>query len=172
MEISGLEVRVLQHEDIPILAAAFAHLGWDKPASQYEAYLVEQNAGERTCLVAFMNGKFAGYLTIRWSAHYLPFREAQIPEITDFNVLPDEFRRRGIGTHLMDEAEVCIGQVSMQAGIGMGMTRDYGAAQRMYVLRGYDPDGWGLMNDGVAVEHGAQLTVGDELVLYFIKKFK
>jgi ribosomal protein S18 acetylase RimI-like enzyme len=171
MEVSGLEIRTLTQEDIPVIAAAFAHIGWDKPASQYEAYLQEQDSGERTVLVAIHPESFAGYVTVRWKARYLPFREAQIPEITDFNVLP-RFQRRGIGTRLMDEAENRIKQVSQQAGIGVGMTRDYGAAQRMYVLRGYVPDGWGLMDNGIAVEFGKQLTVNDELALYLIKNLK
>ena len=67
-----------------------------------------------------------------------------MPEINDFNVVPS-YRRRGIGTALMDEAETLIRERSVEAGIAVGMYAEYGSAQRMYVLRGYVPDGLGLM---------------------------
>ena len=141
-----LTIRLLQSSDIQPIATAFAELGWDKPASQYEQYLSEQESGQRVVLVAHSGVQnlqtldFAGYVTICWQSHYPPFREANIPEIVDFNVLP-RFRRQGIGAALMDEAENRIARVSPVVGLGVGMTADYGSAQRMYVRRGYIPDG-------------------------------
>lgn len=44
----------------------------------------------------------------------------------------------------MDEAEKRIFERSEVAGIGFGISADYGAAQRMFVKRGYVPDGRGL----------------------------
>ena len=84
----SLQIRFLEARDIPGIAAAFAALGWDKPASQYEGYLAEQEAGERPVLVAHLDGVFAGYLTVNWTSHYPAFADANIPEIADFNVLP------------------------------------------------------------------------------------
>ena len=46
------------------------------------------------------------------------------------------YRRRRIGTVLMDEAETLIAARCDVAGIGAGMDGEYGAAQRLYVLRG------------------------------------
>ena len=100
----GLVLRPLEAADIEPIAAAFRALGWDKPASQYERYLAEQNEGRRAVLVALLDGTFAGYLTVNWHSEYPPFRQENIPEIQDFNVLP-HYRRQGIGTHLMDAAE-------------------------------------------------------------------
>ena len=86
--------------------------------------------------MARRDGGFAGYVTIVWSPGYAAFREAGIPEISDFNVLP-HVRRRGIGTALMDAAEVLVGGRSDTVGIGVGLYPDYGRpAQRLYVLRG------------------------------------
>jgi len=113
----GLTIRPLHVDDIPEIAAAFAKLGWNKPAQQYEQYLCEQQAGEREVRVAQYDGTFAGYLTVVWHSHYKPFQKANIPEVVDFNVLP-EFRRRGIGTMLMDAAESLIATRSSIAGIG------------------------------------------------------
>jgi hypothetical protein len=49
------------------------------------------------------------------------------------------------------------------------MTADYGAAQRLYVSRGYTPDGRGLVWRNEAVKYGQQVTVDDDLVLHFVK---
>ena len=83
-----------------------------------------------------------------------------------------QFRRQGIGTALIDKAESEIAKVSDIAGIGVGMTPDYGAAQRMYVLRGYVPDGRGLHYKNHFPIYGEQVTVDDDLVLYFTKELK
>jgi ribosomal protein S18 acetylase RimI-like enzyme len=163
-----LTIRNLQAADIQSIAQAFAELGWNKPASQYEHYLSQQDAGQREVLVAFVDGEFAGYVTIVWASEYEPFCNAAIPEIVDFNVLP-KFRRRGIGTKLMDEAERRIAHRSPVAGIGVGMTADYGAAQRLYVRRGYLPDGYGLASNNRHLQHGDVVTVDDGLALMFTK---
>ena len=73
-------IRLLASADIVPIAAAFAAIGWNKPAAQYERYLAEQEAGQRTVLVAFLDGAFVGYLTICWQSEYPPFAEAGIPE--------------------------------------------------------------------------------------------
>jgi GNAT superfamily N-acetyltransferase len=164
-------IRLLEAEDIPQIVEAFQGLGWNKPDTQYERYLIEQAEEIRDVYVAFVQGEFAGYLTICWKSTYEPFREKNIPEIVDFNVLP-KFRRQGIGTQLMDKAESEIAKVSSMAGIGVGMDPDYGAAQRLYVLRGYVPDGRGLHYRGHHVKHGEQLTVDDNLALYLTKELK
>jgi GNAT superfamily N-acetyltransferase len=143
MQTDKSMIRLLERKNIPEIAHAFDELGWNKPASQYERYLSQQELGVRNVYVAFFDGQFAGYLTICWESSYKPFYVQGIPEIVDLNVLP-KFRRMGIGTQLMEKAESEIARVSPVAGIGVGMTADYGAAQRLYVLRGYLPDGLGL----------------------------
>ena len=111
-------IRLLESHDIPEIANAFQQLGWDKPAWQYERYLIEQAQKIRDVYIAFVKSEFAGYLTICWSSDYEQFGTENIPEIVDFNVLP-KFRRRGIGTLLMDKAKSEIAKVSSIAGIGV-----------------------------------------------------
>ena len=166
-----LLIRLLERKDIPEIASAFQQLGWNKPASQYERYLMEQAQQIRHVYVAILKGEFAGYLTICWNSHYEPFHKENIPEIVDFNVLP-KFRRLGIGTQLMDKAENEIAKVSSIAGIGVGMTPDYGAAQRLYVLRGYVPDNRGLHYQGHHIKYSEEITIDDNLALYLTKKLK
>ena len=165
-----MEIRLLEERDIQPIVSAFREIGWsNKRPTQYQRYLSEQDEGRRTVLVAIVGGEFAGYLTIDWRPAYPPFRQGGIPEITDFNVLPP-FRRRGIGTRLMDEAERRISERSPVAGIGFGLTPDYGAAQRMYVKRGYVPDGMGMRSNDRYVKHRDRVTVDDGLVLFLTKR--
>ena len=164
-----IEIGRLDARDAEVMAAAFTAIGWNKPISQYERYLREQEHGDRVVLVAFVEGVFAGYLNVVWQADYPPFRESGIPEIQDFNVLP-QFRRKGIGSRLMDSAERLAAERSPVVGIGVGMTADYGAAQRLYVLRGYVPDGRGLVTGNKPLVYGDQITVDDALVLHFTKR--
>jgi ribosomal protein S18 acetylase RimI-like enzyme len=161
-------IQILKPSDTQPITEAFARLGWHKPASQYERYLVEQAAGDRVVLVARVDQIFTGYVTICWESAYPFFWQQGIPEIVDLNVLPS-FRRRGIGTRLLDIAENRIATRAAQAGIGVGMTADYGAAQIMYVKRGYMPDGRGLIRDGQPIAHGTPIMMDDNLTLYFTK---
>ena len=166
-----VEIHLISSADIEPIAKAFAKLGWHKPASQYQEYLSEQEIGQRVVLVATIDNVFAGYVTILWDSVYLPFREDGIPEIVDFNVLP-KFRRQGIGTQLMDEAEHRIAKKSSFSGIGVGLTEDYGAAQILYNRRGYIPDGRGVSWNGKLCHYGDRVSVDDDLVIHFTRRLK
>ncbi|MEU8226958.1 GNAT family N-acetyltransferase [Kribbella sp. NPDC048915] len=165
--VDGLEIRALRDDDPPVIAASFEELGWPKPESQYRRYLAEQADGTRDVLVATIHGRYAGYVTVRWKSPYF----GDIPEIQDFNVLP-KLRRRGIGTALMDAAEALVGQRFPVVGIGVGLYPDYGQAQRMYVRRGYLPDGRGLIYDGRQVPPMEMIRNDDSATLMFTKQLR
>ncbi|MEW6685704.1 MAG: GNAT family N-acetyltransferase [Candidatus Edwardsbacteria bacterium] len=167
----GLKIRKLNKNDAVIISQAFSEIGWNKPTLQYENYYSEQCEGKRVVLVALLNGKFAGYLTIVWQSGYPYFKENNIPEIMDLNVLP-KYRRQKIATKLMDEAEKIVSNKSKIIGIGVGLAPGYNAAQRMYVLRGYIPDGLGVTYKGKYVRHGQKIIANDSLILYLTKKLK
>ena len=164
-----LTLRALQENDCKIIHEAFLEQGWDKPISQFQKYLEYQQAGIRDIIIAEFNNVIAGYLTIKWQSDYLPFRERDIPEIVDFNVF-QKFQRLGIGTALMDEAERRIRKVSAYAGIGFGVTKDYGKAQILYIKRGYIPDGNGLVKDSKSLQYGEDVQIDDDLVFCLTKK--
>ena len=164
----NIKIRDLRPEDPEIIAAAFRAIGWNKPAELYQRYLQDEAKETRKVFVADVDGEFAGYVTVIFRSGYGPFRDGQIPEILDFNVLP-KFRRNGIGSRLLDAAEACLSQRSPVIGIGVGMHSGYGAAQRLYVKRGYVPDGRGITYDDKVAEMGATLRNDDSLVLYFTK---
>ncbi len=164
-------IRKLKKEDCQIISDAFKEQGWDKPVEQYQTYFQEQNEMLRDVLVAEYKDEFAGYLTIVWNSQYPPFKKRQIPEVVDFSVLK-KFHRQGIGSKLMDDAEKMISIKSDLAGIGVGLFSDYGNAQRLYVKRGYIPDGLGISQKGRFPKFGETITVDDDLALYFTKQLK
>ena len=167
--MNQLDIRAIRASDCEAIHQAFVAQGWKKPAAQYYEYLEFQSKGIRDILVATIDEEFAGYLTINWTSHYPPFKTQGIPEVVDFNVLK-KFQRKGIGTALMDEAENRISRVSRYAGIGFGVTKDYGAAQILYIKRGYIPDGQGMLLDGQLLPYGTQVEISDDLVFCLLKR--
>jgi GNAT superfamily N-acetyltransferase len=165
-----IAIRELIEADCNLISAAFSQQGWNKPVAQYQKYWWESLLGRRTVLVAEYDQDFAGYVTIVWESDYPPFREAQIPEIVDFNVLIN-YQRHGVGTALMDEAERRIAQRSNKVGIGVGLMTDYGNAQILYAKRGYLPDGRGIFGHGRWLAYGEQITIDDDVALYLTKSF-
>ena len=165
----SIHVRFLEEGDAPSIAAAFQNLGWNKPESQYQRYLHEQMAGGRTCFVATLEGQFAGYVTVNWQPTYPGFADLSIPEIQDLNVLT-AYRRKGVAGHLLDRAEAEVAQRSVVVGIGVGLHPGYNAAQRLYVKRGYIPDGRGITYRNQFVDEGAQVRLDDDLVMHFTKQ--
>lgn len=144
-------------------------MGWNKPEGQYRRYLQEQQAGTRTCFVAIVDGRFAGYVTLNWRPAYAGFAARNIPEIQDLNVLA-MFRKKHIATRLLDRAEAEAAQHSAVVGIGVGLHPGYNAAQQLYVKRGYIPDGRGITYRDHFVEEGAQVRLDDDLVMHLTKE--
>ena len=130
-EVKAL-VRELRAGDPDVISRAFGTIGWNKPREQYEKYLDEQNLGLRKVWAAFEGEAFCGYVTLVPKPEHKYSPEGTIPEIQDFNVLP-AFRKRGLGTQLMDLAESEAAKLSGYVGLGVGLHSGYGSAQRMYV---------------------------------------
>jgi GNAT superfamily N-acetyltransferase len=165
----NIEIRNIRLEDCAIISKSFLLQGWSKPVEQYQSYIFEQQKGKRTILVAFYNFKFVGYVSILWNSEYQYFLENQIPEIKDLNVLL-KFQKNGIASKLMDYAESIVTQKTNLVGIGFGLTMDYGNAQRLYIKRGYIPDGNGIVQSGKKIKFGDSIIVKDDLAIYLTKK--
>ncbi|TLS52212.1 GNAT family N-acetyltransferase [Paenibacillus antri] len=135
----------------------------------YFRCLEENKSGTRVTLFASIGDSIAGCAHLKYKSEYPHFYEQGIPEINDLNVFP-EFRRRGIANRLLEEFERIVRKGHKRIGIGVGLYRDYGAAQRIYCRRGYIPDGNGLVYNNVEVEPGTTVQVDDDLNLYFIKQ--
>ncbi len=166
---SGITLRPMTAQDCGPLSEAFEAQGWPSRLAQLQSYVFEARSGKVDAIVAEWRGAYAGYVTIRWESFYPPFKTAGIPEIMDLNVLK-AYQRRGIATAMMDEAEARIARVSTVAGLGVGLTTDYGNAQRLYVRRGYIPDGRGMSQNEIFPKWGDQIRVDDNLVICLTKK--
>jgi GNAT superfamily N-acetyltransferase len=164
----NLVIRSLVETDCEKISAAFTAQGWNKPLEQYKRYLRESGQGKRDVFVAEIYGQFAGYVTLVWESDYPHFLERKIPEIVDLNVLK-LFQRQGIASALMDAAEFRASTRSLVVGLGVGLTADYGPAQRMYIKRGYVPDGHGAFSGGIPLLYGESVRVNDDLVLYMTR---
>ena len=163
-------IRQATSNDASWLQSSFDTLmGWTKPSEYFEGVCRLQIEGAVVLLIAIQDKQYAGHLKIVWQPDYSYFREQNIPEIQDLNVCPDA-RRQGIATRLLDEAEKRIQERSNQAGIGFGLYADYGSAQRLYIKRGYIPDGRGVFYNNVSVKPGLSVPVDDALVLYLVKQ--
>ena len=119
--------------------------------------------------------EFAGYVTLKWQSQYPSFKEQRILEIMDLNVLPG-FRKMGVGSLLLDTAEKEAATRNKVVGIGVGLYAGedggYGAAQRLYVKRGYNPDGKGVTYNYQPTIPGNSYPLDDDLVLWFTKKLR
>lgn len=172
-EQAAYSIRSLTEGDIKAIVSSFHQIGWNKPASLFKEYLKEQEAGERIVWVAHFKGEFAGYVTLKWQSQYPSFKAQNIPEIVDLNVLP-AYRKIGVGSLLLDTAEKEAATKSQIIGIGVGLYAGedggYGSAQRLYVKRGYIPDGKGVTYNYEPTIPGNSYPLDDDLALWFTKR--
>jgi len=173
--IDNVCIRQFVEKDINTIVSAFHQIGWNKPQSLFESYLKEQEVQSRLIWVAHVHDEFTGYVTLKWQSMYASFKEQNIPEIMDLNVLP-HYRNLGIGSLLLDKAEKEAAAKSDMIGIGVGLYAGedggYGAAQRLYVKRGYIPDGKGITYHYQPTIPGHNYPLDDDLVLWFTKKLR
>lgn len=166
-----IEIKPLDKQAGQELHKAFTKIGWEKPLSLFEKYLEEQNYGTREVLVAFYEGKIAGYGTLMWQSKYPFFAERNIPEINDLNVLP-AFRKKGIASMIIEQFENLVAKNHPTIGIGFGLYKDYGAAQSLYIKQGYLPNKEGITYNYENVVPGQWYCVDDDLILWFVKKLE
>lgn len=135
----------------------------------FEEALAEQIDGKRLVFVSYGEGGLEGYVHYNRFPRYQPFLKLGIPEIQDLFVLPD-FRRHGVGQALV---QTCIDQAMAdqkeEIGIGVGVSSNFGSAQRLYTRMGFIPDGAGIVFDRVPVRSGDIKPVDDRLCLMLIK---
>jgi len=164
-----LTIRSMEEGDIHPLCAAYNAQGWHDEVSDYLTRLQDQAEGRCIALIALYDNEPAGQVYLYLAAHGGPFRDKGWPIIVDFGVL-QKFQRRGIGSRLMDIAEQLAAQHADAVCLGVGLSREYGSAQRMYARRGYIPDGSGVWyRDVQCVQYETLCTVDDDLVLYLSK---
>lgn len=171
-QMNGLIIRDMESADVAAFVAEEIAQGWKGATREkLDNRMAHRERGECALLTAELNGRLAGYVSVYWNAGAGAFKDMHIPEIVDFNVLV-KFRGNGFGWKLMDVCEDIAATRSDSICLGVGMYRDYGRAQRMYVKRGYIPDGTGLWYCGKNLNPCEDCCNDDDLVLYLSKKLK
>lgn len=161
----GYFERCLQERDIYVIFSNSDGSNSDRPNSdRIDSHNIEAGSDQSP----------AGYAMLNWHPKYQSFRTCDIPEIQDLIVSP-EYRRRGYATTLIHYCENIVKQAGKDMiGIGVGLTRSYGNAQRLYAKNGYVPDGNGAVYDRVSLEtsyvsSGRSVPLDDDLCLMLVK---
>ena len=167
-----LMIRNMEEADARVFTDEEIAQGWHTDISKYLARLRDQSAGKCVSLTAVYKGLPAGYVSVYLTGLGGSFSGEGLPEIVDFSVL-EKYRRKGIGSKLMDVAEEIAGQYADTVWLGVGLHSGYGSAQRMYAKRGYIPDGTGVWyRDKPCAQYETEIANDDDLVLFLSKKLE
>lgn len=166
-------IRNLQQSDAQIITDGEIAQGWDNEGrlDKYLMRLKDHAEGRAVALAAEYQGNVAGYINIYPDSKWGAFAGFGYPEIVDFGVL-EKYRRHGIGSMLMDAAEKIAADYADIVYLGVGLHSGYGSAQRMYVKRGYIPDGGGVWYKDKLCKPYENCCNDDELILYMSKKLR
>ncbi|KAB8126004.1 GNAT family N-acetyltransferase [Gracilibacillus oryzae] len=164
-----VEIRQMIQSDIELVYNGLSGHDVSKPLDYIEKCWRENLSQERTTFLALDNKRFVGWGHLVYKSEYAFFMENGVPEIQNFDVIPP-YRKRGVGSTLIDTIERFAFDTYDVIGIGFGLYADYGAAQRLYIKRGYIPDGRGIMYNNLPVEPGSLIRADDDLALFLTKQ--
>ena len=165
----NLLIRSMIKSDIDNIMRNYVEQNWHKPIDIINSYYLDQEQNLKVIIVAEMNNNVVGYVTLLPCANVGPFSNMNIPEIVDFIVFI-KFQRQGIGSKIMNVAEYLAKEKSSSVSLSVGLHSGYGSAQRMYIKRGYIPDGSGVWYKDKQLEQYADCKNDDDLVLFLLKR--
>lgn len=168
---SCLVIRDMKKEDAEIIHAENLSHGWHSDIQVYETYYQKQECAQLTVFIAEYGSDLAGYTTLRPQAIAGAYANKGIPEVSDFNVFV-KHRRKGIGNKLLDIVENIASIESNEICLGVGLHSGYGSAQRLYIKRGYIPDGSGVWYQDKPLLPYTDCQNDDDLVLYLSKRLR
>ncbi len=166
-----IKVRSMVPEDAKILYDTYLSYGWHPEIETYESYYREQEESVRLVFIAEYDGDVKGQCTLVLHPSEGPWGGKDIPEIVDLTVFFD-IHGKGIGTKLLDVAESEASKISDTVFLAVGVHSGYGPAQRIYVKRGYIPDGSGVWYQGKVLDQYAPCVNDDDLLLFMSKSLK
>ncbi len=159
-----VELREATKSDIPALYALYQAVG-----KKDEGYFEHAFKAGAVPIMAYEEGELCGFALLNWHPRYSLYRKLDIPEIQDLNVLPAK-RRRGIARTIVEYCEEKARAKGCELmGIAVGLTKDYGPAQIMYIKMGYVPDGNGATYDRSGVQANMTYTLDDDFALMLVK---
>lgn len=171
MSQDKLILQILREEDLPEIIKTF-NFPWtslEATKEKWERYYAEQKANGRTVCIAKVQDKFVGYGSLLKVSEYPGFKSSRISEINDVWI-SEEHRGNSFGKRLVQYLEMIAQQENhKQIGIGVGLYKDYGRAQKLYVNLGYIPDGQGVTYKCQPVVPGDPYPVDDDLIIWLKK---
>ena len=166
-----IKIRSMLPEDARILYDTYLSYGWHPSLENYENYYKEQESGERIVFIAEYEGAVKGQCTLVLHPSEGPWGGQGYPEIVDLTVFFD-IHGKGIGNKLLDAAEAEAAKISDMVFLAVGVHSGYGPAQRIYVKRGYIPDGSGVWYQNKVLDQYAPCINDDDLLLFLSKDLK
>ncbi len=164
----NITIRSMKKSDIASITNNLLKQGWPSNQEKFESYFLKQQTKEKYVFIADNQNDILGYVTLEPLSMYGPFKDMSIPMIVDLNVFRI-YQNQGIGSLLMDACEKIAFTLSNQVCLGVGLHAGYGNAQRLYIKRGYIPDGSGVWyHDHLATPYQI-VENDDELNLFLIK---
>ena len=167
----SLKVRSMVPEDAKVFYDMYLSYGWHPQLETYENYYKAQEAGERIMFIPEYEGKVAGICTLVLKPSEGPLAGKGWPEIVDFCVF-FHLHKKGIGNKILDVVEAEAAKISDHVFLAVGVHSGYGAAQRIYVKRGYIPDGTGVWYQGKQLDQYAPCVNDDDLLLFLSKELR
>lgn len=164
----NIVIRTMDYEDIPLICEAD-----NDESEQNITYLRNQldNQRKKECsaLLALYNGMIAGYVFLYYKCRWGGLAHCDLPCVIDLIVF-EKYRKNGIATALMDTAEGIAKHHNTKVYLDVCLNAEYGPAQRLYVKRGYVPDGKGVYYEEKVCETNAVCRNDDELTLCLVKE--
>lgn len=164
-------IRELQKNDLEKLALTFQApwSNFEKTLDQWKTYYAEQMSGNRSVYLIEKDDAFLGYCSLLRYSLYPYFSINNIPEINSLWIA-EPYRKQGLATLIIKYIENKAREEGYQSiGLGVGLYKDYGDAQRLYYKLGFTPDGNGISYNHEAVIPGNEYKVDDELLLWMKK---
>ena len=165
----SLLIRSMEIEDAKTIYDTYKSYGWHPALETYEAYYKEQSENKRKVFIAEYEGNVSGLCTLVLNPTEGPWAGRGYPEIVDLTVF-FHLHNKGIGNKLLDAVEAEASKISDTVYLAVGVHSGYGAAQRIYVKRGYIPDGSGVWYRGKPLAQYAPCCNDDELLLFMSKR--
>jgi GNAT superfamily N-acetyltransferase len=131
-----IQIRPMAQNDIDLIYKGLSGHDISKPRDYVKRCWEENQRIERVTLLAFYESEFVGWGHVLLKRAYLKSQ--------NFDVIPP-FRKRGIGCILIEALKEKAFARANTIGIGFGLYADYGTAQRLYIKRGFIPDGRGII---------------------------
>jgi len=154
--------------DISIITNHLENQGWQANQQKFENYFIQQKEGTKFIFIAEHQKDILGYVTLDACSLYGPFKNLDVPMIVDLNVFK-LYQHRGVGSLLMDACEKIAFTLSNQVCLGVGLHLGYGSAQRLYIKRGYIPDGSGVWYQDYIATPYQIVENNDDLNLFLVK---